>query len=134
MNLIKESLLISSLFINSLMSSHFTILFMGQHHIFTNKSSSTFGTTMRLMIKVSVAMAFPISFIVRCPEGWFPWDNSCYRHESETVVDEDVGQDFCQNTYNANLIRPINWNKPISNISFGYFQILGSGIQSPTKK
>ena len=47
-----------------------------------------------------------MNFIVRCPEGWFPWDNSCYRHEPETVVDEDVGQNICQNTYNANLFVP----------------------------
>ena len=51
-------------------------------------------------------MPYPFYFIVRCPEGWFPWDNSCYRHESETVVDEDMGQVFCQITYNANLFVP----------------------------
>ena len=46
------------------------------------------------------------NFTVRCPEGWFPWDNSCYRHEPETIVDEDVGQDICINRYNANLFVP----------------------------
>ena len=45
-------------------------------------------------------------FKVRCPDGWFPWDNSCYRHEPDIQVDRDAGQDFCQNTYNANLFVP----------------------------
>ena len=51
-------------------------------------------------------MSNKFNFTVRCPEGWFPWDNSCYRHEPETIVDEDVGQDICINRYNANLFVP----------------------------
>ena len=51
-------------------------------------------------------LPFICSVPFQCPEGWFPWDNSCYRHEPDILVDTLAGQDYCQNTYNTQLFVP----------------------------
>ena len=61
---------------------------------------------MLLIVRNFYGCILNFAVTVRCPEGWFPWDNSCYRHEPDIQVDRDAGQDFCENTYNAQLFVP----------------------------
>ena len=42
-------------------------------------------------------------FLDSCPEGWWSFDNACYKFETNLDLGQDKGQEYCSNKYHGHL-------------------------------